>query len=42
MDTKVVAKVKKYAILLSERTWLFLKLKKDTFDLVRQMFLSQL
>ena len=29
---QVVAKIKKYAILLSERTWLFLKFKRDTFD----------
>ena len=29
---QVVAKIKKYAILLSERTWLFLKFKRDTFN----------
>lgn len=29
---QVVAKIKKYAILLSERTWLFLIKKRDTFD----------
>ena len=32
---QVVAKIKKYAILLSERTWLFLIKKRDTFDFVR-------
>ena len=30
--SQVVAKIKKYAILLSERTWLFLIKKRDTFD----------
>ena len=31
-EPQVVAKIKKYAILLNERTWLFLKFKRDTFD----------
>ena len=39
-ENKVVTKVEKYAILLSERTQLFFKQKRDTFDLSRQMFLS--
>ena len=34
-ENKVVAKVEKYAILLSERTQLFFKQKRDTFDLSR-------
>ena len=37
---QVVAKIKKYAILLSERTWLFLIKKRDTFDLGSQVLLS--